>query len=46
MKSAECPVIIVNFVARTKDSQEGFANHFFKIKMCASVCLKILLLPP
>ena len=40
MTSAEYPVVIVNFIARTKNSQEGFANLFFKIKICASVLFK------
>jgi len=40
MKSAGYPVVIVNFVAGTNNSQEGFANLFFTITICASVLFK------
>ena len=33
-------VVMVNFIARTKNSLEGFANLFFKIKICALVLFK------
>jgi hypothetical protein len=40
MKSADYPVVMVNFTVGPNNSQVGFTNLFFKITIFASVLLQ------
>ena len=50
MKSAEHPLVTVNFTVRIKQIHRyrylGFKSLFFKIKICTAVLFEILLLSP